>query len=833
MNNKISKLALTALLTATVTGVSYAQDADQIVELEAYVVKGMEDFSARAVEGVTPVSFSTVDKNQIVNQLGSRDIPLVLDTTPSVYATPQGGGAGDARINVRGFNQNNVGVMINGIPVNDMENGWVYWSNWDGVGDAAQSIQMQRGMSNVNLATPAIGGTLNIITDPAAHTAGGMYRQEFGTANFLKTTLVGHSGLINNQFAVSGAVVRKTGDGVIEATYTDAWAYYVGAVWIVNEQNRLEFTALGAPQKHGQNSYTHNVAEYDQGFARKIGADPASFTKYPEHGRTWNENWGYISPNYIGKQYYNEGTHDRQLDNIYNERENYFHKPIVALNWALTATEDFSVYTSFYWSGGLGGGSGTYGSLLRDTDTASHFYTAYDFQSTIERNAADADGRSLGIMRNSVNNQSTFGAISKATYKVNENVTLEAGLDWRTAEVDHFREVRDLLGGTYYLEKNSYNDNWSNASGTTKVFLGDKIGYYNTNTIDWLGAYVQGQYETEKLNVFGMFGWTTVEYGLTDHFGTVDGTPSGAEYSIDADAVDGTQFKTGGRYQINEDYSVYATAGYFSKVPIFDGVIDDSTYVLNTDPQNEKFTSFEVGVNYQSKSGMFAADANVYYTKWEDRTISRNITTADGSDAQYTLSGLNQRHMGAEFEVTYKPIDELRFDAAVSINDWVYTDDVSARYVSDLGSGTYSEYDLYIKDLKVGDAPQKQFSLQTTYKPIETISINLVSKWNGDFYANFDPTSRTNPDDRAQSWKTPSYWVFDLHMNWDFVVQTPWANLDVTYFVHVFNLFDEIYIQDATDNDSYNAWDKDHDADDAAVFLGLPRYWNTGFRVRF
>ena len=61
--------------------------------------------------------------------------------------------------------------MINGVPQNDMENGWVYWSNWDGVADAATIYsELQRGLSAVNLATPSIGGTMNIITDPAAMT---------------------------------------------------------------------------------------------------------------------------------------------------------------------------------------------------------------------------------------------------------------------------------------------------------------------------------------------------------------------------------------------------------------------------------------------------------------------------------------------------------------------------------------------------------------------------------------------------------------------------------------------------------------------------------------
>ncbi|GIS71538.1 MAG: hypothetical protein CM1200mP10_11150 [Candidatus Neomarinimicrobiota bacterium] len=142
--------------------------------LSAAVLKmsGLEVLASRAVEN-TPVAYSNVSKEEMEFRLGSQDIPMALNSTPSVYATMQGGGAGDARINVRGFNQRNVAVMINGVPQNDMENGWVYWSNWDGVGDASQSIQMQRGLSAVNLAAPSIGGTMNIITDPAAVESGG------------------------------------------------------------------------------------------------------------------------------------------------------------------------------------------------------------------------------------------------------------------------------------------------------------------------------------------------------------------------------------------------------------------------------------------------------------------------------------------------------------------------------------------------------------------------------------------------------------------------------------------------------------------------------------
>ncbi|HKJ01780.1 MAG TPA: TonB-dependent receptor, partial [Longimicrobiales bacterium] len=256
---------------------------------EAVAIDAIEVFATRAIERKTPVAYTDVPKVQIQNQLGSQDLPMVLNVTPSVYATMQGGGAGDARINVRGFDQKNTAVMINGVPVNDMENGWVYWSNWDGLGDAAEGIQLQRGLSAVNLATPSIGGTMNIITDPSSMHGGVSYKQEFGSAGFLKETFSVSSGE-RNGFAMSANLVRKTGDGLFEtngalATYTDAWAYYLAAAYQINAKNRIEFYAVGAPQAHGQNLYKLNVAQIDQAYARELGlgADALAYSK--ESGR--------------------------------------------------------------------------------------------------------------------------------------------------------------------------------------------------------------------------------------------------------------------------------------------------------------------------------------------------------------------------------------------------------------------------------------------------------------------------------------------------------------------------------------------------------------------
>jgi hypothetical protein len=278
---------------------------------EAVSIEALEIFAERAIDRRTPVAYSNLDKVQIERQLASRDIPLVLNTTPSVYATMQGGGAGDARVNVRGFTQRNLGVMINGVPVNDMENGWVYWSNWDGVGDATSSIQLQRGLSAVNLATPSIGGTLNIITDPASMGRRLMAKQEFGNDGFLKTTAQLSTGLMGDKFALMAAGVRKTGDGVIDGTWTDSWAYYLSAAYIINRKNRVDLFALGAPQKHGQLSFKQNIAAFSHEYARSIdGFAQGALDKFPEapQGREFNQNFNTLSIPYDGFIFWRSGS---------------------------------------------------------------------------------------------------------------------------------------------------------------------------------------------------------------------------------------------------------------------------------------------------------------------------------------------------------------------------------------------------------------------------------------------------------------------------------------------------------------------------------------------
>ena len=835
----------THTFTATFIGYEEAQEVVTVrnaavtlnfsLDFTSQQLEALEVFASRAVERKTPVAFTNVDKVQVQRELASRDVPMVLNTTPSVYATMQGGGAGDARVNVRGFNQRNVAIMINGVPVNDMENGWVYWSNWDGVGDATSSIQMQRGLSAVNLATPSIGGTMNIITDPTANTRQVLAKQEVGNDGFLKSTVSLSTGLINGKYAFTVSGVRKTGEGYYDGTWTDAWAYYAAAAWNINDSQRIDFYAVGAPQRHGQNLYRQNVAVYSHEYAREVfeenglteGEIQAALDAFPEAGRRWNQNAS-VSPSGLSTtQNDGFGEVDRVSDTYLNERENFFHKPQLNMNHYWQINDETLWSTVLYYSGGKGGGTGTHGSMGWDYSGPTR---VIDVQGTYDRNSAN--GLSRGILRNSHNVQYTIGAISKFKRTINENLTAEVGLDWRTAEIQHYRTVRDLMGGSGYQRYDS--DFWGNEGRVLQP--GDKFNYDNTNTVDWFGGFAQAEYSKDALTAYGMVGYSAISYSFEDFFKD-DG--NGNPFTIDSGTLGGGQIKGGASVELNDNVSIFANAGYVSKVPIFDGVINDVTGAKLEDPTNETFVAFEAGADFRSTDRKFAGKANVYHTTWNDRTITRTVQELDGDDGLINITGLNALHSGVEAELAYQPLDIVRFDVAASFGDWTYTDNVAARYTPDQSNpASQQEVNLYVKDLKVGDAPQTQVAYAVTVYPIDGLYAKFTGRSYSDFYADFDPSSRTDASSEGQQvWKTPSYNVFDLNVGYDIprdMLGT--SRFDIRVFGNIFNVFDSFYIQDATNNSSFNAFrgnGVNSMADDAEVFLGLPRQFNFGTRITF
>ncbi len=853
----------------------YADQNELNFALVALVIEMSElEVLASRASGNTAVAYTNVEKAELELRLGAQDIPLAMNLIPSVYATNQGGGAGDARINVRGFNQRNVAIMINGVPVNDMENGWVYWSNWDGLADATTSIQLQKGLSAQNLATPSIGGSMNIITDAAAQERKGSFKQDVGAWGFLKSTLSYHTGLMmDDKLALSATVVRKTGDGFYTGTWTDAWAYYFGATYLLNDKHKLQFYALGAPQRHGQNLYKQNIAVYDKEFASSLDKYSAeALENVDEAGRDYNQTASEVGSEaaaLLGDQQwqmYTEYKGARHEDNLINERENFFHKPQVALNHYFDINDKMDLISSLYWSGGMGGGTGTYGSLNWDY---SGFSRRINYDSTILEN--DSLGASSGILRNSNNRQSTVGLLSKLNYNVSDDLKAQVGVDYRSARIYHVKTIRDLLGGDYYMTSDSEFDADNGQGG-----LGDPIDYNFTNYVNWLGLFGQAEYTLDRITAFGMVGMTTVKYTHWNHFkdaanydatyatgkdatgldfveGLGDATGGHAnDLYIEADPISTMQFKGGVLYDLGGALSVlniipvvgkvydqadiWFNFGLIDKAPIFDQVIQDWDGKMSTDPKNEKFTAFEFGLNTMSNDGMLAGALNFYSTSWNDRIATKYVQNEDGDDDIIYLTGINQVHSGIETEFAAQINDMFRVDMGIGLGNWRFTDDATGTYRDSDGSDQTYSYSL--KDLPTGDMPQRTFNFGLTASPLEGAAIQMVYRYYQLNYSDWSPTSREFSEgqtpDRQYVFQAPDYGLLDLNASYDLPFE--FNGVTAQLVLNVRNLLDEVYIQDAVDNSRYNSEPfriNNHSANAAEVYLGMPTAYNLGLKVNF
>ncbi len=133
---------------------------------------------------------------------------------------------GGARVSISGFQDRNITVMIDGIPINNMDNGNVFWANTFGIDGVLANMQVQRGMTSSRLAIPAIGGTINFITKSIENEESVFLRQDYGSFNTLRTSFGYNSGRLKNGWGFSLAGSFRKGDGFSEQQYREEYFYY-------------------------------------------------------------------------------------------------------------------------------------------------------------------------------------------------------------------------------------------------------------------------------------------------------------------------------------------------------------------------------------------------------------------------------------------------------------------------------------------------------------------------------------------------------------------------------------------------------------------------------
>ncbi|CAN0404163.1 unnamed protein product, partial [Phaeothamnion confervicola] len=247
-----------------------------LMQSTAIGLQEIEVFANIVDDRKTPIAVSNIGDIEIDEQLGGMALPEILNSTPGIYATQGDGSYGDGYINIRGFGQEEIVFMINGVPTNDMETGTMFWTNFAGMSEITRSMQIQRGLGASKLAVNSVGGTVNVVTAPSERKAGGSADLTFGNGSFTnRTRITLHSGLqkgwaVSFQASYANALgvhsnqngyFSVTNQGMREGTYVDVWSYFLTASKELAPNHKLIFTAFGAPANRGR-AYNTNTATY-------------------------------------------------------------------------------------------------------------------------------------------------------------------------------------------------------------------------------------------------------------------------------------------------------------------------------------------------------------------------------------------------------------------------------------------------------------------------------------------------------------------------------------------------------------------------------------------
>lgn len=803
---------------------------------------------ARARE--TPVAVSTISPTEIEQEVGNQEFPEIMNKTPGAYATKEGGGYGDSRISLRGFDQNNTAFLINGQPVNDMENGWVYWSNWQGLTDVASGIQIQRGLGATNLAVPSVGGTVSIFTKTSEQPTGGSVSQLVGNDGYTKTSASYNTGLGDNGWSASFLLSYWQGNGYADNTSGEGWTYFGAVGYEPNDTHSFNLSVLGAGQWHHQRYQYISIRDY-----QNFGDDGID--------RRWNSNGGTLN------------------GDEYNLRRNFYNKPLATFNWDWDISENVQLATSLYGSAGRGGGTGPRGQNFFNSDIdlfpfgggqyqedlTAHYLEdgsgaasrnadgTINFDNVVQVNRSTTSGYTGGpseyegqligsngynadnvnnavlVRRASMNSHNWFGAISKLQAEV-DKFTFSLGIDLRKYTGYHYRALNDLLGLDAYFSTGNSNslgkildsENTIEASPFNDTGIaGEKIDYYNIGYVNWQGVNGMVEYNSgDKFTAVIQGGLSNQMYQREDFFDQPGNALS------EKKNVPGGYVKGGVNYNINDRHNIFANAGFISRQPLFDAVFPGFANDINPDLQNEKITSIELGYGYTSYN--FDVNVNLYSTLWGNRFIEESFPNEMGTFGTAQFDDVDERHNGVEVEATYRPTNRLRLDGMLSVGDWKYTNDFSATLFDDnrnqIGTAT-----LYTDGVKVGDAAQFVGYLGADYR-FGDWSVDAGYRYVDNLYASYSITDDafTNPDNEG-ALKLPSYGLVDLGADYRFDL----FGQTTTLRVNVNNLFDTTYIAESETNYQAGSGDDTWKGINNRNFVwyGFGRTWNASLKFGF
>ena len=753
-------------------------------------------------KNTSPLRLVDIDEKTIAVQAAGKTYPELLRDIPGIYATAETGSYGDAKINIRGFKQENISVLLNGIPISGLTSGSMYWNNWMGLTDATATIQVQKGVGGSMLSDNSVGGSINIVTkSPGVRPSYGVgYNYAGGGTS--KAFINYNSGQLAKGWGVSFMVSKVWGSSWVECTDVNSWSYLASVTKKLGKKHSLLFTAMGSPEQHNQRSARLTYAEVQK------------------YGREYSKNWGYIT------------LPDGSKEARSISRNNY-HKPYFTLNHYYSNTGEngrkFSLNNAVYMAVANGGG---YWTETKGKSIAAHLKDGHvDWDGVVAENRAaylngttEKEKSAQNALSDYIAGHTQVGAKSAFDLELSDKLTLGGGLHYQGYFTWEKEQITDLLGGEYWYEDYASKSLAGQAGRNSIKKVGDYIRTNNGKNIHFGTLYTSLQYKSAAWNAelgASLNGSTTQRW---DKYNYVKDIYSDWATGIGCAVKGGVLYRVGaGKTDAKSATSLYVNGAYYSRVPYSGVFFASGNNQISGDVKNEQNYLGEGG--FRTVFGNGGIEATFYASYWKNKSImSSPYKQQEAEDAcKYMITGLDALHYGVEVDAYYNFAKWVKADAYASIGKWEWKNDVSATIYDNYTGQVAQKINVYSNGLPVGDAPQTQIGASLVFTPLSALggysvvdpsgtlsyvksgelTINVGWNYNARYWADFEPNTRTDANDRTEPYRIPNYHLVNAGINYMKHFMVGNKALGTTFFFNVNNLFDVWYIERGKDGVSH------------------------------
>tara|TARA_R100000306_G_scaffold5273_2_gene7716 strand:- start:29009 stop:31861 length:2853 start_codon:yes stop_codon:yes gene_type:complete len=651
----------------------------------------------------------------------------------------------------RGLDSENGKVLINGIEMNKQYSGRPQWSNWGGLNDAQRNREFSMGLNPNDYTFGGIAGTTNIVMRASQYREGGRVSYAMANRSYSGRVMGSYnSGLLKDGWAYSVLLSRRFGDeGYIDGTLYDANSIFFSVEKQLNKDHSLNFSAFYTPNRRGKSTaITQEMKDLKD--------------------RRYNPNWGC------------------QDEEIRNSRVREIEEPVIMLNhyWDISDKTRLNTNLGYQFgkmgntridNGGtrlinidgeeayIGGARNPLGNyyqrlpsyfLQDENPTPVDYQNAYlaeqefindgqlDWESLYRANAIAraSGGNSIYAIQEDRTDDTQLTANTILNTSFADNILFTGSVNYRNLKSENFAELKDLLGGTGYLDVDFFagedaqnqeislgdvaQSDLQNRNRIVKE--GDRYKYNYEINADVLSGFAQAQFKYNKVDFY-----TGAEISSTNYQrnGLYENGNFPGNRSLDkSEKVSFTNFKVKGgtTYKVTGRHLVDLNAGYLTKAPSIRNTFSNSRQ--NNDVviglEDEKITS--VDLSYIFRSPIVKARLTGFYANIKDATdigfyFTENLTGLgfeEGAFVQEVVTGIEKRHMGAELGIEAQVTPTIKLKAAASVGQYIYNNNPNLYLTSDDFEGplTFGDGTTNLKNYHIAGGPERAYQLGFEYR---------------------------------------------------------------------------------------------------------------------